>query len=358
MLVLLLSLAIYFLADKLEPLSFLAHKLGETLGALNDLLKVLVTYLDGIRTTIGSALSHLSDVWCMFVSGPSCDAQHHSDGPEPGGDLRKAPLASTKEMLNALRHLSELDTDIDFPKRIRSFTAKILRSKLSDHLQEEIKLERKEAFDNWNSMVLSKDFAVSQATAMAQHLIHQYFAIDRELRRPISWSAAVLSLSKWRRDDLRADIMRMAKDTALHVQESRGLLNMCTGSSKDVKERVSRLQELSESWKETLDEAKKQVGFFCWRNCDPYGIDAHLKEWDDIGVHLGSAYDTAVVAEKKCSKLGVLMGNWMTNFNSTRGLTYDAEIKSFIGPHRDPREILDAVEGTILLLLDWASESG
>lgn len=62
---------------------------------------------------------------------------------------------------------------INITLRIRSFTAKILRSKLSEHLQEEIKLERKEAVDDWNSMSLSKDFAVSKATAMAQHLIHQ-----------------------------------------------------------------------------------------------------------------------------------------------------------------------------------------
>lgn len=116
MLVLLLPLAIYFLADKLEPLGFPAHKLGETLGALND-LKVLVTYLHGMRTTIGPALRHVSNVWCMFMPGPSCDAPHRPDGPEPGRDLRKAPLANTKEMLDALQYLSEFDTDIDFPKR-------------------------------------------------------------------------------------------------------------------------------------------------------------------------------------------------------------------------------------------------
>ncbi|KAG9046430.1 hypothetical protein FS837_004483 [Tulasnella sp. UAMH 9824] len=297
LILLLLSLASYFLLDTVKRVNFLT-KLSETMDTFNYVLQVVAKTFDGLRIAIGSFLNHTVDVWCMFVPGPTCDARQHPKETQTGDDLRKAPLANTREMVGAVEHLSAFLIEIDLARRLHSLVKRTSKSTWNDYLKEELKVEGKEAVDNLESIVQSKDSAVSKARAMMQQFRQQYFSLEKELRRPISWATALLSPSKWDRDDLRPDILNMVKGVARNVDETRKLLERCSHSSKDMKKRALALQDLAESQEEYLLEAKKSFGFmdhFRRRTGHDWSqLDSQIKEWNDIGIFLNSVYDAAV----------------------------------------------------------------
>ncbi|KAG8920598.1 hypothetical protein FRC01_000680 [Tulasnella sp. 417] len=80
----------YFLYDSiLKPLGYVVHSVGhmvhgvghvvhsvgDTIGAVDNILQVAGTSLDGARIATGSALSHVADLWCKIVDGPACGIQ-------------------------------------------------------------------------------------------------------------------------------------------------------------------------------------------------------------------------------------------------------------------------------------------
>ncbi|KIO20680.1 hypothetical protein M407DRAFT_10755 [Tulasnella calospora MUT 4182] len=230
--------------------------------------------------------------------GPTCDARQPPTEPQTGSDLRTAPLADTQEMGEGLQHLAGFKIEIDLPRRVRAFQTRTSKSRWCNHNKQEIKVEGNEAVNNWNIIVSSKDLAVPRIRAMIQELRHQYFSLDRELRRPISWVTTFSSPSKWGREDLRPDILTMAKSVTRNVDQSRRLLQECFYSSKGMKERALKLLELAESQQECLLAVRDRLEvcglFSCSKGPDWHKADSQIKEWYEFGVLLESVYNIAV----------------------------------------------------------------
>ncbi|KAG8920595.1 hypothetical protein FRC01_000677 [Tulasnella sp. 417] len=178
----------YFLYDSiLKPLGYVVHSVGhvvhgvghvvhnvgDTIGAVNNILQVAGTSLDGARITTGSALSHVADLWCKMVDGPTCSIRQGVKPSQSLESLSRVPLAHTEEMIYALKRLSELSVEIDFQKMVHSFSTNVLSSKWNLTIQEEWNAEAEVAVEDWNNLVLFKTSAVASVTAMIQHVRHQ-----------------------------------------------------------------------------------------------------------------------------------------------------------------------------------------
>lgn len=83
------------------------------------ILLLLASYffLETFNHALQVVTKHSVDVWCMFVPGPTCDARQHPKETQTGGNVQKAPLANTQEMVGALEHLSVFFIEIDFARR-------------------------------------------------------------------------------------------------------------------------------------------------------------------------------------------------------------------------------------------------
>ncbi|KAG9006391.1 hypothetical protein FRB90_009945 [Tulasnella sp. 427] len=116
----------YFFSDVIKPVGILAYRVGETVGAVNQVLYSVSGGIDGTLKAVGSGFNHLGDAWCKFVPGPACNYRLPQDKNDSNEDKLSgtSPLAITEELIEGLRKLSQLELDLSFDRRYcRIFTS-------------------------------------------------------------------------------------------------------------------------------------------------------------------------------------------------------------------------------------------
>lgn len=95
----------------------LAYRMGETMGAVNQVIHSVSNGIDGASAVFGTGLDHLGDAWCKLVPGPTCASRPLKEGLPKRKMSSTAPLSNTREMIEGLKHLNYFMIETDFQRR-------------------------------------------------------------------------------------------------------------------------------------------------------------------------------------------------------------------------------------------------
>lgn len=101
----------------LRPVWFLAYRMGETVGAVNQVIDSISNGIDGASAVFGTGLDDLEDAWCKLVPSPTCASRPLQEGLQERKMSSTAPLSNTMEMIEGHKHLNDFVIEIDFLRR-------------------------------------------------------------------------------------------------------------------------------------------------------------------------------------------------------------------------------------------------